>query len=152
MKRKSKLKHLYMINYLLAGLLGVTFFFLGQANETRKDFKAAGNQFVPIRFLKDELISISLHLVAVLILAITVNEWSIYSPTVQKYITCIFALGGIIGPWLISLISSSSKKYIRRIVDIKTNVSAKVIGETTTVKETIAKAEQEGITVAPTPK
>lgn len=140
-----------MINYLLAGLLGITFFFLGQANETRKDFKAAGNPFMPKRFFKDEFISILLHVVAVLILAITVNEWSTYSPVVQKYITCIFALGGIIGPWLISLISSSSKKYIRRVVDIKTNVAKEVIGETTTVHETIKKAQAEGITVEPTP-
>lgn len=141
-----------MINYLLAGLLGITFFFLGQANETRKDFKAAGNAFVPKEFLRNEFISILLHVVAVLILAITVNEWSTYSPVVQKYITCIFALGGIIGPWLISLISSSSKKYIRKVVDIKTNVAKEVIGETTTVKETIKKAAEQDITVAPTPK
>lgn len=141
-----------MINYLLAGLLGITFFFLGQANETRKDFKAAGNTFMPGKFLKDEFISILLHVVAVLILAFTVDEWSNYSPLIQKYVTCIFALGGIIGPWLISLISSSSKKYIRKVVDIKTNVSAKVIGETTTVQETIDKADDKGITVAPTPK
>lgn len=137
-----------MINYLLAGLLGITFFFLGQANETRKDFKAAGNPFVPFKFFKDEFISILLHFVAVLILAITVNEWSNYSAVVKKYITCIFALGGIIGPWLISLISSTSKKYIRKVVDIKTNVAKEVIGETTTVKETIQKAKAEGITVA----
>lgn len=141
-----------MINYLLAGLLGITFFFLGQANETRKDFKAAGNLFVPSKFLRGEFISILSHIVAVLILAITVNEWSVYSPTVQKYITCIFALGGIIGPWLISLISSASKKYIRRVVDIKTNVTEKAIGQTTTVQETIDKAADQGITVLPTPK
>lgn len=139
-----------MLYYLLAGLLGITFFFLGQANETRKDFKAAGNPFVASRFFKDEFISILLHVVAVLILAITVNEWSTYSPVVEKYITCIFALGGIIGPWLISLISSKSKKYIRGVVDIKTNVTKEVIGDTTTVKETIQKAKEEGIKVEPT--
>lgn len=138
-----------MINYLLAGLLGISFFFLGQANETRKDFKAAGQPFILKKFFRDEAISMMLHVVAILILAITVNEWSNYSPTVQKYITCIFALGGIIGPWLISLISSSSKKYIRKVVDIKTNIVDNEIGKSSTITELKEKAVEAGKDITP---
>lgn len=141
-----------MINYLLAGLLGITFFFLGQANETKKLFKVAGNKFVFTKFLQDEFIAILLHVVAIAILAVTVNEWSAVSATVQKYITIIFALGGVIGPWLISLAVGTSKRYIRKVIDIKTNVAKEVIGDTETVKETIEKAADQGIKVELTQK
>lgn len=141
-----------MINYLLAGLLGVTFFFLGQANEVRKDFKAAGQPFVPKNFLKDESISILIHIVAIMILAVTVNEWSSYSVTVKKYITCIFALGGIIAPWLISLIASSSKKYVRKIVDIKTNIVDNELGKTENIADLKEKAADAGKDITAPPK
>lgn len=138
-----------MINYLLAGLLGISFFFLGQANVVRKDFKAAGQPFLPSKFLRDELISILIHVVAVLILAVTVNEWKSYSPVVQKYITCIFALGGIIGPWLISLISSTSKKYINKVVDIKSNIVDNELGKSKTTTELKQKAAEAGKDITP---
>lgn len=133
-----------MIQYLLAGLLGVIFFFLGQANETKKDFKAAGTPFVFKNFLRDESISIIIHIVAILILAITVDEWSGASTVAQKYITCIFALGGIIGPWLISLIASKSKKYVRTVADIKSNIVDNELGTSTTITELKEKASDMG--------
>ena len=141
-----------MLNYLLAGLLGITFFFLGQANEVRKDFKANNIEFIPVKFLRDELISILIHIVAVLILAITVNEWSSYSAVVQKYITCIFALGGIIGPWLISLIASKSKKYVRTVADIKSNIVDNEMGKSETITELKQKASEQGKDITPPTK
>jgi len=133
-----------MINYLLAGLLGMVFFFLGQANETKKDFKAANQPFVFAKFLRDELISIAMHLVALLILAITVNEWGPRSGKAKDFTTCIFALGGIIGPWFISIVAGGSKKYFRAVVDIKANAFDNELGKSSTITELKQKAAEAG--------
>lgn len=138
-----------MLNYLLAGLLGIAFFFLGLANETRKDFKAAGQPFVVKNFFRDEAINMMLHIVAILILAVTVSEWIYVHPKVKDFITCIFALGGIIGPWLISLISNKSKKYIRTVVDIKTNIVDNELGKSTTITDLKEKAKDAGKDISP---
>jgi hypothetical protein len=38
-------------------------------------------------------------------------------------VTIIFALGGAIGSWAFLLFLGRSKKYIRGIVDLKTNIA-----------------------------
>lgn len=138
-----------MIHYLLAGLLGVIFCFLGLAKESKKDFKAAGHPFVFKNFLRDEQISIYMHVIVILIAAITVNEWGPKSGKFKDFITCIFALVGIIGPWLVSLISSGSKKYVRAVVDLKTNIVDNEIGATATITEIKKKAEDLGKDITP---
>ena len=133
-----------MIQYLIARFLGIAFMFLCLANEARKDFKAAGAPFVFKNFLRDELINISIHVVALLILAITVDEWGNYNALVTKYITCLFALGGIVAPFIISLIASKSKKYARTVADIKSNIVDNELGQSKTITELKEKAIDSG--------
>jgi len=136
-----------MLNYLLAGLLGIIFCFLGLANETKKDLKAAGHPFVAKNFFRDELIRILMHLVALLLAAVTVNEWGPKSGKIKDFITCIFGLVGIIGPWLITLISSKSKKYARTVIDLKTNAFDNQVGHAKTITEIKQKADNAGLDI-----
>lgn len=133
-----------MIYYLLAGILGITFCFLGLANEAKKDFKAAGHPFVLKNFFRDEQLSVYMHIVAVLGAAITVNEWGPKAGMLKDFITCIFFLVGIIGPFIVSLIASGSKKYARTVIDLKTNIVDNEIGKTTTITEIKEKASEMG--------
>ena len=141
-----------MIINLFAGLLGLIFMTLAKMQGVRKDFHVAGQSFIVKKFFEDEIIGIGMSLTVIVLMAISVQEWVNVSPKVADYVTIIFALGGAIGSWAFLLFLGNSKKYIRKIVDIKTNVSDEVIGKTSTVKETIQKAAEQGITVAPTPK
>lgn len=112
-----------MINYLLAGLLGLLFVTLAKASSTKKDFEVANEKFVLRKFLENELYAICMSVVAILLMAITIQEWVQVSPKVSQYVTIIFALGGAIGSWAFLLFLGKSKKYIRKIVDEKTNIA-----------------------------
>lgn len=90
-----------------------------------------------------------MHVIVILIAAITVNEWGPKSGKFKDFITCIFAWVGIIGPWLVSLISSGSKKYVRAVVDLKTNIVDNEIGATATITEIKKKAEDLGKDITP---
>lgn len=110
-----------MITYFLAGILGLIFMTLAKANSVKKDFDVANQTFVFKKFLKGELIAIAMSFTVIILMAITVNEWMNVSPKVADYVTIIFALGGAIGSWAFLLLLGKSKKYIRNIVDVKTD-------------------------------
>lgn len=110
-----------MITYFLAGILGLIFMTLAKANSVKKDFEVANQTFVFKKFLQGELIAIGMSFTVIILMAITVNEWMNVSPKVADYVTIIFALGGAIGSWAFLLLLGKSKKYIRNIVDVKTD-------------------------------
>ncbi len=112
-----------MINYLLAGLLGLLFVTLAKASSMKKDFEVANEKFVFKKFLQGESIALAMSIVVILLMAITIQEWVQVSPKVSQYVTIIFALGGAIGSWAFLLFLGKSKKYIRKIVDEKTNIA-----------------------------
>lgn len=141
-----------MITNLIAGLLGLIFMVLAKMQSTRKDFHVAGQPFSAKKYFEDEVIGIGMSLVVIVLMALSIKEWVTLSPKAADYVTIIFALGGALGSWAFLLFLGNSKKYIRKIVDIKTNVSDQVIGKTTTVEEVIEKAADQGINVSPTPK
>ena len=119
-----------MIYYLLAGLLGLTFHVLAKMSSVKKDFQVANKGFYVKKFFEDEMISIGMSAVVILIMAITLKEWLSYKPGLENYVRLIFVLGGAIGSWAFGLFLGKSKKYIRNIVDEKTNIAdAKVINE-----------------------
>lgn len=112
-----------MINYLAAGLLGLLFVTLAKASSMKKDFEVANQTFVFKKFIKDELIAISMSFIVILLMAITIKEWVKVSPKVSDYVTIIFAMGGAIGSWAFLLFLGKSKRYIRKIIDEKTNMA-----------------------------
>lgn len=138
-----------MVQYLLAGLLGLLFMTLAKMSSTKKDFEAAGHAFVLNKFLRDEFIGICMSLVFIALMAISVDEWVNVSSKAQDYITCIFALGGAIGSWAFLLFLGKSKKYIRTVIDIKTNIVDNELGRSNTISELKEKATEMGKDITP---
>jgi hypothetical protein len=124
-----------MIINLLAGFLGLVFVTLAKMSAVKKDFEAAGHPFVIKRFFNDEFIGITMGAVFILIMAITITEWVAISPKLSEFVTCLFAMGGAIGSWAFQLFLGKSKKYIRTVIDIKTNIVDNEIGKTGTITE-----------------
>lgn len=112
-----------MLLNFLAGFLGLLFVTLHKIQDMKKDFAIANQKFVLKKFFQDELIGILMSFIVIILMAITVKEWMNVSPKVADYVTIIFALGGAIGSWAFLLLLGGSKKYIRRIVDEKTNIA-----------------------------
>ena len=75
-----------------------------------------------------------------------------WKPQILEYVKWFFAGMGAFGSTIAMAKMSQFEKSINGLIDIKSNVSDTVIGPTTTVKETIQKAEAQGIIVEPTPK
>lgn len=133
-----------MVNNFLAAILGLIFVTLAKMSSTKKDFEAAGAEFQVKKFLRDEFIGISMSVVFVLLMSITIDEWVHISPKVADYVTCIFGMGGAIGSWAFLLFLGKSKKYIRTVVDIKTNIVDNEIGKAKTITELKEKAADAG--------
>ena len=124
-----------MITYLAAGLLGLIFVTLAKANSLKKDFAVANQTFIWRKFWDGEIIGIAMSLVFIILMAITVKEWIGIKPQFENYVTIIFAMGGAIGSWAFQLFLGKSKKYIRTVIDIKTNIVDNEIGKTGTITE-----------------
>jgi len=112
-----------MIMNLLAGLLGLLFVTLAKMNSLKKDFEVANVEFKMKKFLENEFTAICMSIVVILLMAITMTEWVGIKPQFVDYVRIIFALGGAIGSWAFLLFLGKSKKYIRGIVDQKTNIA-----------------------------
>lgn len=112
-----------MLLNLAAGLLGLIFVTLAKMQSVKKDFMVANKNFVVKKFLEDELIGISMSIVFVLLMALTIKEWVNIKPWAENYVTIIFAMGGAIGSWAFMLFLGKSKKYIRGVVDRKTDIA-----------------------------
>jgi len=112
-----------MIQYLIAGLLGLLFVTLAKMQGLKKDFRVANQPFVLKKFIDGEIVGIAMSLTVILLMAVTLDEWIQIKPEVEKFVTVIFALGGAIGSWAFLLFLGGSKKYIRKIIDEKTNIA-----------------------------
>ena len=111
---------------IIAALLGLLFVTLNKIQSCKKDFKVANEKFVLKKFFQDELIAILMSLTFIVLMAITVKEWIHVKPIVENYVTVIFALGGAIGSYAFLVFLGGSKRYIRQIVDKKTNIADSV--------------------------
>ena len=110
-----------MITYLAAGLAGLIFVTLAKAQSLKKDFAVANQEFVWRKFWAGEMIGILMSLTFIILMAITMKEWIGIKPQFENYVTIIFALGGAIGSYAFLLFLGGSKKYIRKVIDEKTN-------------------------------
>ena len=110
-----------MLLNIIAALLGLTFVTLHKMQSVKKDFTVANQTFVIKKFFEGELIGIAMSLIVIVLMAITVKEWIGIKPQFESYVTIIFAMGGAIGSWAFLLFLGTSRKYIRKVVDEKTN-------------------------------
>lgn len=112
-----------MLLNVIAALLGLIFVTLAKISSVKKDFKVANQSFVLKKFFEDEITAIGMSVTVIILMAITVNEWVHIRQGAADYVRIIFALGGAIGSWAFLLILGKSRKYIRNIVDKKTNIA-----------------------------
>lgn len=112
-----------MYIYLLAGLLGILFQVLAKMSALKKDFEVANQVFVPAKFFEKDWIGISSSVVSVLILAIVLPDILKVRPDLINLVRILFVMTGAIGSWAFSLILGGTKKYIRKVVDEKTNIA-----------------------------
>jgi hypothetical protein len=110
-----------MLTNIIVALLGLFFVTLQKMQSVKKDFEVANKEFVLKKFFSSEIIGILMSLTAIAIMAFTVKEWIGIKPQFENYVTIIFAMGGAIGSWAFLLILGTSRKYIRKVVDEKTN-------------------------------
>lgn len=106
---------------MLAGLMGIIFATLAQMRTLKKDFEVANQTFVFKKFLEKEWIGIASNVCTVIILAIVLPEIIQYKPGVENWVRGLFVVTGAIGSWAFSLFLGGTKKYIRKVVDEKTN-------------------------------
>ena len=119
-----------MIIYLMCGVLGLVFVTLAKMSSVQKDFEVANQTFVLKKFFQKELTGIGMSVVFIIIMAFTVGEWINFKPIFADYIKLIFVMGGAIGSWAFMLVLGKSKKYIRNVIDEKTNIAD---GKTNTI-------------------
>jgi len=109
--------------YLLAAGLGLLFAVLHKMKSTKKDFEVANQEFLYMKFFKAEWIAIAMSITVIILMAITVDEWLNVSKYAQMYVRIIFALGGAIGSWAFLQLMGGSKRFIRGVIDKKTNIA-----------------------------
>lgn len=104
-------------------MLGLIFVTLAKAQGLKKDFEVANQPFVWRKFWANEIIGILMSITVIVLMAVTLKEWIVIKPQFEDFVTIIFALGGAIGSYAFLLFLGGSKKYIRKIVDEKTNIA-----------------------------
>jgi|JI8StandDraft_1071087.scaffolds.fasta_scaffold155925_4 hypothetical protein len=112
-----------MVILLLAGFLGILFQVLAKMASLKKDFEVANQPFVTSKFFEREWVPIASSVVFILIMAITLPEILTYKPIVEQYVRILFVFGGAIGSWAFGYALGKSRKYIRNVIDIKTNIA-----------------------------
>lgn len=108
---------------LLSGLLGMLFHLLAKMQTLKRDFNVANQEFVYGKFFKEEFISILSSIVFIVIMAFVLPEILTFKPEVEDYVRILFVMGGALGSWAFGYFLGKSKKYIRNVIDVKTNIA-----------------------------
>lgn len=105
-----------------AGLLGVLIHCLIKLDSLRKDAKAANVSFNWVKNYWDvDAFAILLSVAVSLLWHLVYPEVAAYYPKLQGFITVSYATMGALGSYIIQLVLGRAKKFIRNIVDKKTN-------------------------------
>lgn len=138
---------------VICGIAGVLFQCLFKLDSLAK-LSRAGN--VPFNWKKDYLqkdsVAIMLAFLSVVIWYLIFGEVSAKYSWIAGLKRVSFVLMGAIGSFVIQFALGKAKDAIIKVIDVKTNVADKVTGGSSTVHETIQKAQDAGIDVTSTPK
>lgn len=108
---------------LLAGLCGIIVMILIIMRMLKSDFDAANKEFNYKKFFTRELPNIFISVMAVILTAILLPDILNYRPGLALYVRTLFTASGMLGSFFLTYVFGKSKKYIRNIVDIKTNIA-----------------------------
>ena len=107
--------------YLLIGALGVIGHCLMKASSLQKDASTANIDFSFTDYLRKDALGIALSFLAVVMWVFLFEETMKFYPKLENWIRLSFAEMGFLGSYIIQVLFSKSKKYIRSVVDEKTN-------------------------------
>lgn len=108
---------------LLCGLLGMLFHIISKMQTLKNDFKVANEDFVISKFFKEEFIAMLSSVVFIVIMALVLPEILTFRPDIESYVRVLFVMGGALGSWTLGYFLGKSKKYIRNVIDVKTNIA-----------------------------
>lgn len=144
---------------IMLGIGGVLFHCLIKMNNLRNLSLAANVPFHWYRcYVKSDFIAIIISLLSVFFWYFAFGEVGKKYPIVVDLKRCSFIFAGICGSVIIQTIADkivrhSADNQIKKMVDVKTNISDSVTGPTATLKETIEKGKvATGQDPSPTPK
>jgi hypothetical protein len=103
------------------GILGVVAYMLVRAVTLQQDAEAGNVAFSFNIFIKKDILSICLSLVAVLIWVYLFQETFVKYTALEGYTRLSFAGVGFMGSYILQLIFGKAKKYVRNEIDAKTN-------------------------------
>lgn len=107
----------------VAGLCGVIVMVLIIMRMLKTDFDTANKEFDYKKFFKRELPNIFISIMAVVLTAVLLPDILNYRPGLALYVRTMFTASGMLGSFFLTYVFGRSKKYIRNIVDIKTNIA-----------------------------
>lgn len=111
---------------LILGILGVVAHSLIKANSLQKDATVANIKFTLFDYLNCDWLGISASFIMVLIWILVFGEVGAKYPQILDYVRLSFAGMGFFGSYILQTIFSKGKKYIRTVVDEKTNIADKL--------------------------
>lgn len=112
-----------LLQCAIAGICGVLYHTIIKAQSVKKRFKAANQEFVISKFLRDEALAIASSVITVVLCLVVIDELFRISPRVADYIKALFAFMGYTGASIIQHVFGKSEKYILNIIDKKTNIA-----------------------------
>ena len=120
------------INYIhiVAYLLGVTFSFLMRMRSLNSYFKAAGQDFVFKKFWESDRVIVLSSIIFLPILVIILPEVIAFEPKVEAYTRLTFTVAGALGEYAFSQFLGGSRKYIKTVIDRKTEIADTIAEET----------------------
>lgn len=107
--------------YIAIGLLGVVAYCLVRGVTLQQDAQAGNVEFDFWQYLKKDILSIALSVVAVLLWVFLFQETMSIYPKIENYTKLSFAGIGFTGSYILQLIFGKAKRYVRNEIDGKTN-------------------------------
>ena len=102
------------------GLLGVLAYSLLKLKSLKADAKSAKISFTLKDYFENDFINISLSILAVVIWTFLFEETMQTYPKIESYLRWTFLGVGGTGAFIIQKLDDRSKKYIRKVIDKKT--------------------------------
>jgi len=122
------------------GIAGVILHCLFKLNSLQSDARAANVDFNWKKdYLQRDAVPILISFMSVVIWHLVFGEVAASYPKLEAFARVSFVGMGLLGSYIIQQLMGRAKSYIKKFIDVKTNISDAVTGKTKTVEETIVK-------------
>ncbi len=111
------------LTYFFCGLLGISIMVLVKLRALKERSKIANTEFSVISYFKDDLITLLLALVSLLVLLIGGKYIAKYKPDWSDWLWLLFVLWGYAGTSILLAFFSKAEAKINRVIDIKTDIA-----------------------------